>query len=223
MNDVADPQTRSAATLIPRQSHAARTVAFLALFLALARADLTAETRKWTRTDGKTVSAELVMTEGDHVVLKAKGKEFKVNRADLSKEDNEWLTTTATLRQDFEGGVLKPEVDTERAALCLKTGGKPSVYLMSAKLKRIDFKSSDKAILVFEGNIAVAWTDGFLRLDGKTLYRGTSSRSAKQKVISEGETVTLRAKATSTPIGFNLSSIGLDKVWFASNFKWPAS
>lgn len=221
MNEACDPPSTSTSQPTRLKHLTAKAAAAVALWIAFSATDLAAETRKWTRNDGRTVTAELLLAEPDHVLLKVKGKEFKVNRADLSKEDIDWLTGSATLTQESVGGSMKPEVDTERAALCLKTGGKPSIYLMSAKLKRIDFKSSDKAILVFEGNLAAPWNGTFLKVDGDTLYTATRPGAQKKKVISVGDTFTLRAKALSTPISFNLSAIGLDRVWFMSNFQWP--
>ncbi|MEM7602447.1 MAG: SHD1 domain-containing protein [Verrucomicrobiota bacterium] len=49
------------------------------------------ETRDWTNSSGKTITAELIEVSGDKVVLKMNGKNFEVPKMSLSSPDQEFI------------------------------------------------------------------------------------------------------------------------------------
>jgi len=68
-------------------SRACFAITCLILFTAVSHA----EVRNWTNSAGKTITAEIVETEGDKVILKMKGQNFPVPIASLSKPDQDYI------------------------------------------------------------------------------------------------------------------------------------
>ena len=59
-----------------------------------------AQERTWTSDEGKKLVGELLREDGEAVVLKVGGKEFKVPLTKLSTEDREWIATQQKEREE---------------------------------------------------------------------------------------------------------------------------
>jgi hypothetical protein len=184
--------------------------------LALTLWSAPASPRTWTNTEGKKIEAEILRVTAKEAVLKVGATEHKVPLAKLSEEDKKWIADNASLSKK---SATAAEID-----LCFRCGGNPNVKQVQATVKKVDFKSSEKAFIVLDGGVVIELAGKDYVLDAGALYHvptptprdASIVRAKKKRIIGTGDSVTITAEKNDD-LTFRPAVFGLDTLWQVTN------
>ena len=141
-----------------------------AIFLA-AIASVSAATRTWTNTDGKTVEAELVSRDGDTVMLQTRnGRKFPYKLSQLSEADREFL------KQEAERSEAEEKTRNDAALGSRKAKWHEDFDESLAEAKKLGLP----VLLVFSGS---DWCSYCIKLEKEVLDKKEFMDFANRKLV----------------------------------------